>query len=188
MKADINEECNVKIIARNKDTNDVVCERVGHNVWTSYGREYSCMLKSYDVNGQIIRDDRIFYAGVGSGAQPETTSVASLVAPLPLSNNGNWLKSLDFGRTTFGSNQYKTSVRYVFVFDENDVIPNDNATSYISECGLFTDGLQNVPYTRGQRQNTIGTSLIQSPVAYHSFEPIPKNNNIQLEIIWELRH
>ena len=144
--------------------------------------------KSYDANGQTIREDKIRYAGLGSGAQPEVTSVSSLVTPLKLQNNGVWLKEIDFARTTFGSNAYKTSVRYVFIFDEADVVANDNATSYISECGLFTDGLQNAPYTKGARQNSIGSALSQTPVAYHSFEPIPKNNNIQLEIIWELRH
>lgn len=188
MKQDITEICNVKVIARNKETNEIVLEREGHNVWTLYGREYSCMLKSYDANGSIVRDDRIFYVGLGAGAQPETVNVSALVDPLGTNNNGQWLKPIDFTRSSFSTAAYKTSIRYVCIFDENDIVGGENGTSFITECGLFTDGLQAAPYTRTQRANSLATALSQSPVAYHSFEPIPKNPSIQLEIIWELRH
>lgn len=188
MKQDINELCNVKIIARDKQTNKILEEREGHNVWTLYGREYSCMLKSYDINGSIIRNDKIKYMGVGSGAQPETVNVKNLVNPLPINNNGQWLKQLDFTKTSFSTESYKTSIRYVCILEETDIVGGDNGTNFITECGLFTDGLQLAPYTRGQRSNSLATAFDQSPVAYHSFEPIPKNPSIQLEIIWELRH
>lgn len=187
MKQDIFEECNVTITARDKNTKEILHYQEGHNVWTLNGREYSCMLKSYDSNRSQIRNDKVCYVGLGKGAQPESINVKSLVSPLKINNRGQWLKELDFSRTTFSSNEYKTSVRYVCVFT-NDEIISDDPTVLISECGLFTDGLQNAPYTSGERVNSIQTALAQSPIAYHSFEPIPKNPNIQLEIIWELRH
>ncbi len=188
MKQDITEICNVKIVARDKHTNEIIEERDGHNVWTSYGREYSCMLKSYDISGSVVRSDRILYVGLGTSTQPETVNVSSLVEPARLNNSGQWLKKIDFTRSSFGSGAYKTSVRYVCVFDETDLIGDGGGTTFISECGLFTDGLQYPPYSQGQRQNNIANASAQSPVAYHSFEPIPKNPSIQLEIIWELRH
>ena len=59
--------------------------------------------------------------------------------------------------------------------------------TYISECGLFTDG-DAIDFTPGRRDTRILEAHAQAPVAYHTFEPIPKTSNIEIEIMWELRH
>jgi hypothetical protein len=182
---DINEVCNVRIVARCTQTQDIVAERVGHNVWTNTGREYSCMLKTYAPNLRLLRNDRISYVGVGTGAQPEAVGVSRLVEPIAY-RPGRFLKAIDHNLTTFPtSDGPRTAVRFVVKYGLDDLSYADSA--FISECGLFTDGNQDT-FVSGGRDTTSAAATTQSPVAYHSFDPIPKSANVELEIIWELRH
>lgn len=186
---DVTEVCNVYITARARDTGDVVATRVGHNVWTNAGREYSCLVKTLGPDGRFaLRNDRIAYIGVGIGNQTETVEVSALVHPVAYSQ-GNFLKGINHALTTFPSSQMKTRVRYVCTFAENELTPPTGQLEYysISECGLFTNGNQQT-FAAGERKTSIADALAQSPVAYHTFDPIPKLNNLELEIIWELRH
>lgn len=183
----LNETCNVVIRATDLLTGDVIAERVGHNVWTNTGREYSCLLKTYDVQGRPFRSDRIQFIGLGSGTQPETVNVATLVIPVPTSANV-FLHPLDHSRTdfqTFGG--VRTAVRYSATFLESHVSLDAGAPTMISECGLFTDGNAET-FAAGERDTSFVAASAQSPIAYHSFDPIPKTSNVQLDIIWELRH
>ena len=183
----LNEMCNVVIRATDLSTGDVVAERVGHNVWTNSGREYSCLLKTYDIAGMPFRNDRINYVGLGSGTQPETVNVATLVTPVQASLNV-FLHRLDHARTDFQTFAgVRTAVRYSATFLEEHVSLAAGAPVMISECGLFTDGNAET-FVKGERDITFVTAGAQSPIAYHSFDPIPKTPNIQLDIIWELRH
>lgn len=183
---DVNEICNVRVVARSKDTGEIVTERVGHNVWTNSGREYSCMLKTYGANRVKVRDDRISYVGLGVGAQPESVGVTRLVQPVQW-RTGQFLKELDHAATVFPTTTGpRTAVRYVVRYDLGHVSLTDTPV-YISECGLFTDGEQST-FTTGARDVSIARAELQSPIAYHSFDPIPKTANVELEIIWELRH
>ena len=183
---DVNEVCNVRVVARCSLSGDVLAERIGHNVWTTTGREYSCMLKTFGPNGTPLRNDRIAYVGLGSGNQPESVSVARLVTPLAWAT-GRFLKPLAHELTTFPSVVgARTAVRYVVRYGFDDVSLNDS-TAHISECGLFTNGEQRTFQADG-RDVRIQVAEQQSPVAYHTFDPIPKSPNTELEIIWELRH
>jgi hypothetical protein len=186
MKSDIIELCNVEIIA--KKDNKVVYKCDGHNVWTSIGREYSCLLKTYRPTGEPYRDDRIAYIGLGTGSQIESVSVDRLVNPIPFNASGAWLKRIDDVRTQFLQGTRKTSVRFSASFNTAEISFGNSTLVEISECGLFTDGLNVEPYTRGARDLTIANSTSQGPVAYHAFDPIPKTPNLEIEIIWELRH
>lgn len=184
---DVVEVCNVRVVARCRETGAALHERVGHNVWTNTGREYSCMLKTYAGGRVAIRSDRIAYVGLGTGAQPEAVGVTRLVRPVQW-KAGVFLKELDHAATTFpviGAGA-RTAVRYVVRF-ETQHIALASAPVFISECGLFTDG-DAVTFAAGQRDQSIQRAEAQSPIAYHSFDPIPKTDNIELEITWELRH
>ena len=183
----LNETCNVVIRATDMFTGDIIAERVGHNVWTNTGREYSCLLKTYDISGRAFRSDRISYVGLGTGTQPETVNVQTLVTPIQVSLN-KYLKDIDHARTSFQTfGGVRTAVRYSTTFLEDHVSFNGEAAVMISECGLFTDGDAET-FTAGGRDTSFVAAGSQSPVAYHSFDPIPKTPNIQLDIIWELRH
>lgn len=184
----IGESCNVLVRAIKKGTGEVLHERVGHNVWTNTGREYSCLLKTADAQGNPYRQDLIGYIGVGSGSQPETVNVVRVESPVGF-DPGTWLKPITHVRTVFRTvaGGVRTAVRYTTTYTEADFIFDSNNSVLISECGLFTDGNQD-DFTRGGRDTDTSAALAQSPVAYHSFDPIPKTSGIELEIIWELRH
>lgn len=187
MRDDLNEACNVLVRATDIETGRVVMESRGHNVWTNSGREYSCLLKTYDVNWVPFRDDRIRYVGLGSGTQPETVNVHKVSAPVPW-KPGVFLKDIAIGRTSFQVHGgVRTAVRYSCTFLEEHVTQPGGGSVLISECGLFTDG-DATTFARGSRDTSIASAISQAPIAYHSFEPIPKTPAIQLDIIWELRH
>lgn len=184
---DLNEVCNVRLIARNTETGEIISDQMGHNVWTNTGREYSCLLKSYKGNGLPYRNDRIRYVGLGTGTQPEAVGVLRLATPIAWSGT-SFMKELNLGLTSFQTtNGAKTAVRYIARFEESDLNLNPGSSTFITECGLFTDGHQDT-FAAGDREVALSAASRQSPVAYHTFDPIPKTQNVQLDLIWELRH
>ena len=178
----IAEVCNVYITVR--ENGKIISKQEGHNVWTNTGREYSCLIKSLNRLGQPFRSDRIAFIGVGRGTQVESPSVSNLVEPVAFSG-GDFLKRIDDTLTVFPDNGSRLSIRYSAVFGP-DTFPEDGVT-YISECGLFTNG-NAYTFAYDQRETGLDVARDQSPVAYHTFEPIPKTSNIEIEIMWELRH
>lgn len=180
------EDCNVRIRSICKISGEVLHERQGHNVWTTVGREYSAMIKTYrrrvGGNKEPYRSDRIAYVGLGSGTQPESVDVVNVVSPIAFSGN-TWLKEINHNRTSFPNSGSRLAVRYIAEFDESDF----DGDQYISECGLFTDG-HSVTHEVGHRETTLPNASLQAPLAYHTFPPIPKTPNISIELIWELRH
>ena len=186
-KDDLNEICNVRVVATDMTTGKVISDQLGHNVWTNTGREYSCLLKTYKENGEPHRNDRIRYVGLGTGTQPESVGVLRLANPVSF-DGGLFLKPINLGLTSFQTtNGAKTAVRYTCRFEESDLVNRADTTTFITECGLFTDGHQDT-FTAGDRERNLVRAGRQSPVAYHTFDPIPKTANIQLDLIWELRH
>jgi len=175
------EICNVFITIREKG--EVVDTREGHNVWTNTGREYSCLVKSLNRLGQRFREDSIAFIGLGNGTQVESPSVNKLASPLAYSGQ-SYLKPLDHTLTVFPDNGSRLSIRYSAVFGPESF---SNNLTYISECGLFTNGHANTFQVNGREVN-INVADSQAPVAYHTFEPIPKTSNTEIEIMWELRH
>lgn len=182
MHETLTEDCNVLVrILRNGVE---VGARVGHNVWTNTGREYSALLKTYKTDGTTpFRSDRIAYVGLGSGTQPEFPNVNKVVLPVAF-HQGTWLKKIEHARTIFPDAGSRLVVRYTARFGVSDFPGQD---TFISECGLFTDG-HPVSFAAGDRPTNINQSAEQSPVAYHTFAPIPKTPDIEIELIWELRH
>jgi hypothetical protein len=186
MRDALNEHCNVSIRAICKSTGAILHERVGHNIWTSVGREYSALLKTYRgrVGANLVpyRTDKIAYVGVGTGTQPETVDVINLVSPIAFSGT-TWLKEINHNKTSFPNSGSRMAIRYVVEFGEDDFDGN----IYISECGLFTDG-HSIDFTPGNRSTSVVDASIQAPLAYHTFAPIPKTPNVSIELVWELRH
>ena len=178
----ISEVCNVLITVR--EDGKVISQQEGHNVWTNTGREYSCLVKSLNNLGQRFRNDSIAYIGVGNGTQVESATVSSLVSPLAFSGS-NFLKKLENTLTVFPDNGSRLSIRYSAIFGPGDF--PDEGVIYISECGLFTNG-HAITFEAPNRATGINVAQEQAPVAYHTFEPIPKTDNIEIEIMWELRH
>ena len=180
-KESVLEDCNVFITIRRNG--EVVGRREGHNVWTNTGREYSCLVKSLNRLGQRFREDSIAYIGVGEGTQVETPSVSKLASPLAFSGQ-TYLKPLDHTLTVFPDNGSRLAIRYSAVFGPESFGGN---LTHISECGLFTNGHAST-FQVNSREVALSTADLQAPVAYHTFEPIPKTSNIEIEIMWELRH
>lgn len=176
------EDCNVLIRVLRGGAE--VARREGHNVWTTTGREYSALLKSYRPDETAFRSDRIAYVGLGVGTQPETAGVTSLVTPVAFSEQNVWLKKIEHARTIFPEAGSRLTVRYTARFGVTDF---PGAEVYITECGLFTDG-HPVTFAQGARPTGLSAASDQSPVAYHTFAPIPKTSDIEIELIWELRH
>ncbi|MGA1353844.1 MAG: hypothetical protein ACO32I_03540 [Candidatus Limnocylindrus sp.] len=183
MQERLSEECNVLVRVMRDGTE--IDRREGHNVWTNTGREYSALLKSYRPNGtDPFRNDRIAYVGLGGGTQPEDVTVLSLVTPLAFADDTTWLKRIDHTRTLFPEAGSRLTVRYTARFTASDF---SGAEAFISECGLFTDG-HPVTFQAGGRPTLLAEASRQSPLAYHTFSPIPKTPDIEIELIWELRH
>lgn len=186
MKDKLTTECNVEVRATNIETGEII-SRVGHNVWTNAGREYDCLLKTYNIEGQAYRNDRIGYIGLGTGTQPETVNVTRLAQPAQW-QAGVFLKQIAHTATSFQTiDGVRTAVRYRCRLVEQDVNVGESDIVLISECGLFTDG-NALTFEAGGRDVSSRVASQQVPVAYHTFDPIPKTPSIQLEIIWELRH
>ena len=179
----LNEQINVVITAKSGD--EVICVREGHNVWTNAGREFSCLKKVRKAaSEEPIRTDYIEYVGLGTGTQPETVDVNSLVTPIAFSGNF-WLKQIDHLRTAFVDPASRASVRFFAEFSGAQMLDVNNAP-FISECGLFTSAHSDNP--DAYRSVILDDASRQIPVAYHTFQPIPMNNTTSLEIVWELRH
>ena len=101
--------CNVRITARERGK--LVTVREGHNVWTNAGREYDCLIKTYNpATAAGYRNDRIDYIGLGTGAQLESVSVTSLVTPVTYDGN-NFLAQFNRDRTIFPLEPTRTAVR-----------------------------------------------------------------------------
>jgi hypothetical protein len=186
MKEPIIETCNVRIVVRERGKIKKVVE--GHNVWTNSGREYSAQRKVLKIDGTPYRADHIDYIGIGNGAYEESVTVNRLHSPLAWdAAAGNFLRLLDRSRTSFPLEPSRTAVRLIRSFSETE-ISYEGASVEITEAGLFTDGNPAALWTPGTRITSLDEGENQEPVAYHSFEPIVKSPNVELEIIWELRH
>jgi hypothetical protein len=178
------------------DENGVpIHRREGHNIWTLTGREYLALLMSYaNDDKDKFRDDRICYIGFGEGAFPESYSVARLHTPLQFSSE-TFLT--EFIRPpVFPLAPARTVVRYEKVIGEESITFDDNPgheeEAFISEVGMFTDGSDyDIGAYRmwdpGSREITTAAASKQRPVAYKSFDPIPKKKTYSVYLMWEVR-
>jgi hypothetical protein len=153
-----------------------------NNVFTITGREWVAQLMSYSNYSPLTptRNDRIRYIGVGTGIKPQVATVDSLAAPTSV-DGANFLARLNL--PTYPLSPAKTEIMFTKLFDVNEISVAGTVT--IQEAGLFTDG--GPPnYTPGSIDLTMASAATNTPVAYFTFDPIPKTQNITLAIKWTL--
>ena len=186
----------VTIIAYDKHGTPIH-RREGSNIWTLAGREYLALLMSYATEGtgpdHAFRNDRIAYIGFGEGAFPAAYNIARLHTPLQFAS-GTFLTPFAVP-PTFPLYPSRTVVRYEKVIGEDDITFEGNTghedEAFISEIGMFTDGpdytVSGQPmWTPGYRETTWAAREKQRPLAYNSFDPIPKKN-YSIYLMWEVR-
>ena len=170
-----------------------------NNIWTLTGREYLAQLIAYQSTasttidgepGTPFRRDRVLYLGMGSGAFPQTVSVNRLAEPVEFQSN-EFLAPLVIP-PDFPLSPARTSVRFSRIFSGTQISLAGSGTYVdITEAGLFTSGGSADDYAPGTRETGFGPGGTyaeqQAPVAYVSFEPIPKWYGYALEILWEVR-
>jgi hypothetical protein len=175
----------VKLVLRERGKK--ITEREGHNVWTNTGREFLTQRISLDLASpsSTIRTDAVAFIGVGIGAKTEEPGVLSLQTPIAYDTS---LFLAEITGVSFPAYPVRTTVEYQRTFAETEItiIPG---TVLVSELGLFTNG-----DPAGTPANGFGTRLrgttdmgAVAPVAYKSFEPVAKTENMQLEIFWQIR-
>lgn len=158
--------------------------RDGYNIWLLTGRAYDAAVKSYQSYGPDVplRNDRIKYIGLGSGTQPEVSTITNLVTPIPWDVSNHFLAQLNlpYFPTTDG-----TIVRYAKLYGLTDL--SVTGTVMIQEVGLFTDGAPPL-YNPGTRDTSLVNAAQQQPLCYKTFEPLPKTQDVDLSFVYELRH
>lgn len=160
--------------------------RDGHNIWTNVGREYLAMLmsaSSLSPTTTYFRSDRVMYIGVGTGSQIEEANVIGLVNPVAVEGT-TFLAEVE-APPTFPLSPSRTTVRFARSFSTGQITTSATPV-VISELGLFTDGNQST-FEAGARDLFMTGASSQSPVAYKTFEPIEKTNNLVFDIEWEIR-
>lgn len=157
--------------------------REERNIWLLEGRAFSAMLKAYASYGPDlpVRNDRIRYIGLGSGTQPEVSTITSLVTPIAWDAGAHFLAPLNI--PTFNSDN--TIVTWSRTFATNEI--SLAGTVNISEIGLFTDGIPPT-YTPGTRDTTLAGAAAQRPLCYKTFEILPKTTDLTLVVKYSLRH
>lgn len=160
----------------------------GFNIWTLTGREYIAEVVALAARSPrtTIRDDRISYVGVGSGAQAEVSSIESLVAPV-VYKTGEYLAALDAPATfpTSGTSTTNTAVRFIREFSTGEISLGYNVV--LTEAGLFTDGDPNDDWAYTATPTDYATAAGRAPMAYKTYEPVTKTIDFTLRLIWDLR-
>jgi len=149
-------------------------ERRGHNVFTDTGREALVALMHWSTiePDSPASSSRVRWAGVGTGIQPEITSVVGLVAPAQVDAGGDYLKPLNHLLTSF---PIATTLRHVLTFGAAELSHAGNII--VSEAGLFLDASPGLTL-----DPAVGTN---APAFYKTFEGIVKTPAFSLEIVWE---
>lgn len=171
--------------------------RESHNIWTNTGREYLALHQTIDTRpppaGWIpgvpnrslpFRVDNIGYIGVGTGSQVEDVSVLRLVEPAPYAA-GEFLAAIQ--SVSFPLTPSSTSVEYHLLFTEGQISLSTPSMVMVSEMGLFTDGDPSSYRGSLPRDTTLANATRQAPVAYKTFEPVGKRQDLELEVFWTIR-
>jgi len=174
----------VKLVLRERGKK--VTEREGDNVWTNTGREFLTQRISLDLAApsSTIRTDAVAYIGVGTGGYTEEPGVLSLQTPIVYETS---LFLAEITGVAFPAYPVRTTVEYQRTFAETEItiVPG---TVLLSEVGLYTNGDPAGSPANGFGTRNRGTgAFTAAPVAYKSFEPVAKTNNMQLEVFWQIR-
>lgn len=197
-----------------RDRGKIVARREGHNIWLDVGRTYLARLLAYSSFIPLTpqQDNRISYIGFGVGGNrqgalavanndpilshyPGTNAVTDIepgtlalerpvrfgwVGPTPLAPTGSipsliydpgdiWLKQIQIP-----SHPTTTSTRCSIVATTTDINGGYYLSVPLSEVGLFHRGSSTYVYNN-------------SPVAYDTFDTLPKTAAFDLNISWTIR-
>lgn len=164
--------------------------RDGWNIWTLTGREYLSeliTLSAINPTREVLREDRIAYIGMGTGAQPEVSNIQSLVVATPYRST-EFLAKLAVPPVfpSSGTGTAKTSVQFVREFGTNEL--SLGFSIVLSEAGLFTDGDPDNNFSIALPfPSSMAAASGRSPMAYKTFEPITKTMQFSLRVVWEVR-
>ena len=173
-----------------RERGKLVTTREGHNVCTLSGREFlleRAVLSAVAPSRVQTRSDCLRYIGMGSGAQPEVSGVTSLVQPIPYVA-GEFLAPLNLPVWTLdsGGSGTRTAVQLVREFSAGEL--SLGATVLVSEAGLYSDGDPNNDMEVGDTPTDLATAGGRAPFFYRSFDPITKNTDRTIRIVWTIRH
>lgn len=195
---------NLKLIARERGK--IVARRDGHNIWLDIGREYLAHVIALASYGPDVpqRNDRIKYMGFGIGGTRQVAPGVANVPPMSTAYPGpNIQTDLDptvlhlerpvriSGSTTpspgsagdvwLGTIQAPAihttprEVTFRRLFSQTELSYSTFLSVPLSEVGLYTSSA--VP---------IGT-ILNSPVAYDTFDTFSKTGAFEIEVEWTVR-
>lgn len=197
---------NLNLVVRERGK--VVTRREGHNIWLDIGREYLAALIALVSYGPDTpeRNDRIKYMGFGIGGTRQVAPIIANSPPMSVAYPGtNAQTDLDptvtrlerpvrvSGSTTSPSDPYSASdvwlgtiqappihttanqVTFRRLFTQTEISYSTFLSVPISEVGLYTS----LAVPIGQPYNT--------PVAYDTFDAIPKTGSFEIEVDWTVR-
>lgn len=177
------------VILRTRDKDGRVVQEVeGDNIWTLTGREYVAEVMTLALLNPTrtpVRDDRIRYIGLGKGTQTEVAEVSGLNDPVEY-RVGEFLAQVQVPATfpADSDGSPRTAVRYIREFASNEV--SLGGAVIITELGLFTDGDPANNYAV-PAPTDFTTASMRAPMAYKAVEPVTKDPDYTLEVIWEVR-
>ena len=174
--------CNVEIWLSNQDGKVPGSYRVGHNVFTDFGKNWLRDLVLLNSFGDAVdgtgsdtprTTHRMRWVAVGG-----TSNFLELASVVALSSEAVITASdvrKELPAPTFPTN---SSVRYAIAFAGAELPDPIN----VVEVGMFVDADEGVGPTHGPTVTGV------SPVAYKSFPPLPtKTASETLNIVWEFR-
>ena len=159
----------------------------GENILTLTGREFYnelALLQAFSPR-TFFRNDRLAYFGLGTGAQPEEPEVSSLVQPVPYTA-GEFLAAVQAPATFPAGVTTRTSARLVREYGRSEVSLL-GASVVLTEAGIFSDGDPADNWNTAARPTDYATTSEDAPFFYKAFEPVTKNAETTVRLIWELR-
>ena len=194
-REDIMVMCNFYAVLRERGKLVPGSRRVGHNVFTTSGRNWLTKLISWYSTSSVdqpFTNRRVRWIGLGTGTQIEATTVAKLVTPV-LATSTDYLvavQAVEFPTST--------SVRFIKEFLLNEISITSTPV-ILTEAGLFADvnparpglandGSEDVPFDPGNVDTVLNPSSgLSAPIAYKAFEPLTKTVDFTLEVRWDFR-
>ena len=203
---------NLSLVARERGK--IVALREGHNIWLNTGRTWLSKLMSATSFGPVVpqEDQRVRYIGfgIGGGAQSNASMVSSppLVDHYPGTNTNtdhdpavlrlerpvrlSWAAGPSTPTGTYPALTYDpgdvwlrqvsapathpqtTTTRVHVTLAGGDVSSGPFSYLPLSEIGLFPNGADPNLFNN-------------APLAYDTFEPLPKTASITIDIFWTIR-
>jgi len=148
-----------------------------------------------DPGGDIpLTRRRVRWFGVGTGSYEEVSTVYRLMTPALVSET-SYLALVD-SPPEFPPGETGT-VRFLREFGSGEISLLEDEIVLVSEAGMFVDVDPAEPVANGGTEDVENPApgvtgvldpafATNAPVAYFTFEPIPKGNDVNLILQWDL--